>query len=204
MSDPKHGGNLGPNDPAYYAPRELAGNGPRAGSRCGAQAGRRVASAADDGRPAAANAGQSSPNAVRVPRCSPRPSPRPCRSRCSPRSSRRRSVLRDASGRRAPVQRGAQGLDRGGPLRQALRRFSSWPSRRRQRPATDTSSLSATWQQVKSSVLPAPPQPQLAHRDLGRPGGQRARQRCAAARDSRGRLLRPPSVPSTGCRPGRG
>ena len=23
MSDPKHGGILGPNDPAYYAPREL-------------------------------------------------------------------------------------------------------------------------------------------------------------------------------------
>ena len=30
-----------------------------------------------------------------------------------------------------------------------------------QRPANDTSSISAIWQQVKSSVLPAPPQPQL-------------------------------------------
>ena len=60
MSDAKHEGHIGPNDPEYYAPRELRERASRRAAEPGAHAERWVASANADGRTVLATIWQAS------------------------------------------------------------------------------------------------------------------------------------------------
>ena len=186
MSDPKHGGMLGPNDPAYYAPRELreraAGGEPDSVLKQAAEWRPRLT--AEDpppqvpGRPlqrrensemfnkAVAQALQESmePTLVEAP-----------------------SVLRDMSGRRALFSVALRLLDRGGRCgRHCVGSRHGHPgvAAPRKRHAIDFGDLAVGEIVDASGAATAATQ---AHRDLVRTGGQRARQRCAAARHSCGR-----------------
>ena len=159
MSDPKHGGILGPNDPAYYAPRELreraAAGEPDSVLKQAAKWRPRLT--AEDpppqvpGRPlqrrenselfnkAVAQALQESmePTLVEAP-----------------------SVLRDMSGRRALFSVALR-LSIAVVVAAGIAAVLVMAIPASQRPGSDMPSISAIWQSAKSSLLPAPQQPPL-------------------------------------------
>jgi hypothetical protein len=158
MSDPKHGGILGPNDPAYYAPRELreraASGEPDAVLKQAAEWRPRLTT--EDPPPQAPGR---SPQRRESSELFTRAVAQALQEQMEPALVEAPSVLRDG-GRRA--------------LFSVALRFSlavvvaagvaavlvmAIPAS--QRPANEVSSLSAIWQQVKSSVLPAPQPPPL-------------------------------------------
>lgn len=162
MSDAKHEGYVGPNDPAYYAPRELR---ERTSSD---QPGTMLMQNDDGWRP-------------RMPTEGPplQPFSKPARRQDSEMFTKAvaqamqeardnapveaPSVLRDLSGRRALFQQVIRfSIAVAIAASIAMLLVMAIPSS--QRPANqDNASLSAAWQSVKSSVLPAP-QPQPARR----------------------------------------
>ncbi|HEY9453389.1 MAG TPA: hypothetical protein VIR82_11990, partial [Bradyrhizobium sp.] len=158
MSDPKHGGILGPNDPAYYAPRELreraASGEPDAVLKQAAEWRPRLTT--EDPPPQAPGR---SPQRRESSELFTRAVAQALQEQMEPALVEAPSVLRDG-GRRA--------------LFSVALRFSlavvvaagvaavlvmAIPAS--QRPANEVSSLSTIWQQVKSSVFPAPQPPPL-------------------------------------------
>ena len=159
MSDPKHGGNVGPNDPAYYAPRELRERGasgePDSVLRQAAEWRPRLTTQDPPpqapGRPlqrrenselfnkAVAQALQESmePTLVEAP-----------------------SVLRDMSGRRALFSVALR-LSIAVVVAAGIAAVLVMAIPASQRPGSDMPSISAIWQSAKSSLLPAPQQPPL-------------------------------------------
>ena len=186
MSDPKHGGNVGPNDPAYYAPRELR-------ERAASGEPDSVLKQAAEWRPRLTTEDPPPQAPGRLPQrrenseMFTKAVAQALQEQMEPALVEAPSVLRDLSGRRALFSVALR-ISIAVVVAAGIASVLVMAIPASQRPANDTSSISAIWQQVKSSVLPAPQQPPTkAHRDLGRTGGQRARQRCAAARDSCGR-----------------
>ena len=181
MSDPKHGGNVGPNDPAYYAPRELRERGasgePDSVLRQAAEWRPRLTT--EDPPPQApGRLPQRRENSEMFTKAVAQA----LQEQMEPALVEAPSVLRDLSRRRAlfsVVLRISIAVVVAAGIASVL--VMAIPAS--QRPANDASSISAIWQQVKSSMLPAPQQPQLKRTA----GWQCARQRCAAARDSCGR-----------------
>jgi hypothetical protein len=162
MSDAKHEGHVGPNDPAYYAPRELR-------ERAGGEQPNPMIMQNDDGwRPRVTTEGPPL-----------QPFTKPARRQDSEMFTKAvaqamqeardnvpveaPSVLRDLSGRRAFVQQAIRfSIAVAIAASIAMLLVMAIPSS--QRPANqENPSLSAAWQSVKSSVVPAQ-QPQPAKR----------------------------------------
>lgn len=158
MSDPRHDGKVGPNDPAYYAPREQRGR-------------------ASSGEPDDAVLKQAAEWRPRLTTEEPPPQApgrlqrressemftkavaQALQEQMEPTLVEAPSVLRDTSRRRALFSvtlRVSIAVAVAAGIASVL--VMAIPAS--QRPANDTSSISAIWQQVKSSVLPAPQQPQ--------------------------------------------
>ena len=128
MSDPKHGGNVGPNDPAYYAPRELRERGasgePDSVLRQAAEWRPRLTT--EDPPPQApGRLPQRRENSEMFTKAVAQA----LQEQMEPALVEAPSVLRDLSRRRALFSVVLR-ISRWS-LRQALHRFSSWPSRRR-------------------------------------------------------------------------
>ena len=159
MSDPKHGGNVGPNDPAYYAPRELRERGasgePDSVLRQAAEWRPRLTT--EDPPPQApGRLPQRRENSEMFTKAVAQA----LQEQMEPALVEAPSVLRDLSRRRAlfsVVLRISIAVVVAAGIASVL--VMAIPAS--QRPANDASSISAIWQQVKSSVLPAPQQPQL-------------------------------------------
>ena len=159
MSDPKHGGNVGPNDPAYYAPRELRERGasgePDAVLRQAAEWRPRLTT--EDPPPQApGRLPQRRENSEMFTKAIAQA----LQEQMEPALVEAPSVLRDMSRRRAlfsVVLRISIAVVVAAGIASVL--VMAIPAS--QRPANDASSISAIWQQVKSSMLPAPQQPQL-------------------------------------------
>ena len=187
MSDAKHEGYLGPNDPEYYAPRELR-------ERTTGEQPSPSLMQNDGWRP-------------RMPTEGPplQPFGKPPRRQDSEMFTKAvaqamqeardmapveaPSVLRDLSGRRALLQQVIR-FSIAVAIAASIATLLVMAIPSSQRPAgQDNASLSAAWQSVKSSVTPAPqpPPPPEAYGDPGRAGRQRLRQRSCAARNSRRR-----------------
>ena len=159
MSDPKHGGNVGPNDPAYYAPRELR-------ERASSGEPDAVLKQAAEWRPRLTTEDPPPQTPGRLPQrresseMFTKAVAQALQEQMQPPLVEAPSVLRDALGRRALFSvalRVSIAVAVAAGIASVL--VMAIPAT--QRPANDTSSISAIWQQVKSSVLPAPPQPQL-------------------------------------------
>ena len=159
MSDPKHGGNVGPNDPAYYAPRELR-------ERASSGEPDAVLKQAAEWRPRLTTEDPPPQTPGRLPQrresseMFTKAVAQALQEQMQPPLVEAPSVLRDALGRRALFSvalRVSIAVAVAAGIASVL--VMAIPAS--QRPANDTSSISAIWQQVKSSVLPAPPQPQL-------------------------------------------
>ena len=161
MSDPKHGGhaNVGPNDPAYYAPRELR-------ERAASGEPDAVLKQAAEWRPRLTTEDPPPQAPGRLPQrresseMFTKAVAQALQEQMEPPLVEAPSVLRDASGRRALFSvalRVSIAVAVAAGIASVL--VMAIPAS--QRPANDTSSISAIWQQVKSSVLPAPQQPQL-------------------------------------------
>ena len=159
MSDPKHGGNVGPNDPAYYAPRELRERGasgePDSVLRQAAEWRPRLTT--EDPPPQApGRLPQRRENSEMFTKAVAQA----LQEQMEPALVEAPSVLRDLSRRRAlfsVVLRISIAVVVAAGIASVL--VMAIPAS--QRPANDASSISAIWQQVKSSMLPAPQQPQL-------------------------------------------
>jgi len=159
MSDPKHGGNVGPNDPAYYAPRELRERGasgePDSVLRQAAEWRPRLTTQ-DPPPQAPGRLPQRRENSEMFTKAVAQA----LQEQMEPALVEAPSVLRDLSRRRAlfsVVLRISIAVVVAAGIASVL--VMAIPAS--QRPANDASSISAIWQQVKSSVLPAPQQPQL-------------------------------------------
>ena len=159
MSDPKHGGNVGPNDPAYYAPRELRERGasgePDSVLRQAAEWRPRLTT--EDPPPQApGRLPQRRENSEMFTKAVAQA----LQEQMEPALVEAPSVLRDLSRRRAlfsVVLRISIAVVVAAGIASVL--VMAIPAS--QRPTNDASSISAIWQQVKSSMLPAPQQPQL-------------------------------------------
>ena len=159
MSDPKHGGSLGPNDPAYYAPRELR-------ERASSGEPDAVLKQAAEWRPRLTTEDPPPQAPGRLPQrresseMFTKAVAQALQEQMEPALVEAPSVLRDLSRRRAlfsVVLRISIAVVVAAGIASVL--VMAIPAS--QRPANDASSISAIWQQVKSSVLPAPQQPQL-------------------------------------------
>src|SRR5262245_31635915 len=153
MSDAKHEGYVGPNDPAYYAPRELRERA------TGGQPNAMLMQNDDGWRPRTPTEGPSLQPLGKSPR---RQDSEIFTKAVAQAMQEARdnvpveapSILRDMSGRRALFQqaiRFAIAVAIAASIATLL--VMAIPSS--QRPAGQDSSLSAAWQSVKSSVLPA-------------------------------------------------
>jgi hypothetical protein len=158
MSDPKHGGSLGPNDPAYYAPRELR-------ERASSGEPDAVLKQAAEWRPRLTTEDPPPQAPGRLPQrresseMFTKAVAQALQEQMEPALIEAPSVLRDGSGRGALFSvalRFSIAVVVAAGIAAAL--VMAIPAS--QRPANDMSSISAIWQQVKSSVLPAPQQPQ--------------------------------------------
>ena len=159
MSDPKHGGNVGPNDPAYYAPRELRERGasgePDSVLRQAAEWRPRLTTQ-DPPPQAPGRLPQRRENSEMFTKAVAQA----LQEQMEPALVEAPSVLRDLSRRRAlfsVVLRISIAVVVAAGIASVL--VMAIPAS--QRPTNDASSISAIWQQVKSSMLPAPQQPQL-------------------------------------------
>lgn len=161
MSDPKHDGNVGPNDPAYYAPRELR---ERATSGQASAPPDAVLRQAAEWRPRLTTEDPPLQQPGKLQRREnsemfTKAVAQALQESMEPTLVEAPSVLRDTSRRRALFSvalRFSIAVVVAAGIAAAL--VMAIPAS--QRPANDTSSISAIWQSVKSSVLPAP-QPQL-------------------------------------------
>ena len=186
-SDAKREGYVGPNDPAYYAPRELR-------ERSTSEQPGTMPIQTEEWRP-------------RMPTEGPplQPFGKPPRRQDSEMFTKAvaqamqeardvapveaPSVLRDLSGRRALFQQVIR-FSIAVAIAASIATLLVMAIPSSQRPASqDNASLSAAWQSVKSSVTPAPQPapPAKRHGDPGRAGRQRVHQRSGAARHSRRR-----------------
>ncbi|WP_225678130.1 hypothetical protein [Bradyrhizobium hereditatis] len=162
MSNAKHEGYVGPNDPAYYAPREVRERG------SGEQPNNPMLMQNDDGwRPRVTTEGPPLQPFSKSPR---RQDSEVFTKAVAQAMQEARdnvpveapSVLRDLSGRRALLQQVIRfSIAVAIAASIAMLLVMAIPSS--QRPANQDASLSAAWQSVKSSVIPAP-QPQPAKR----------------------------------------
>ena len=187
MSDAKHEGYLGPNDPEYYAPRELR-------ERATGEQPSPSLMQNDGWRPRMPTEGPTLQPIGKPPR---RQDSEMFTKAVAQAMQEARdmapveapSVLRDLSGRRALLQQVIR-FSIAVAIAASIATLLVMAIPSSQRPAgQDNASLSAAWQSVKSSVTPAPqpPPPAEAYGDLGRAGRQRLRQRSGAARNSRRR-----------------
>jgi hypothetical protein len=158
MSDPKHGGILGPNDPAYYAPRELreraASGEPDAVLKQAAEWRPRLTT--EDPPPQVPGR---SPQRRESSELFTRAVAQALQEQMEPALVEAPSVLRDG-GRRALFSvalRFSLAVVVAAGIAAVL--VMAIPAS--QRPANEVSSISAIWQQVKSSVFPAPQPPPL-------------------------------------------
>ena len=159
MSDPKHGGILGPNDPAYYAPRELR-------ERASAGEPDSVLRQAAEWRPRLTTE-DPPPQALSTP-----PSRREnsemfdkavaqaLQESMEPTLVEAPSVLRDMPGQR-PLLSVALRFSIAVAVAAGIASVLVMAIPASQRPGNDLPSISAIWQSAKSSLLPAPQAPPL-------------------------------------------
>ena len=199
MSDAKHEGYLGPNDPEYYAPRELRDGQPASSRARSPMQNEEMASANADGRTALATIRQAcTPPGFEMFTKAVAQAMQEARDMAPVEAP---SVLRDLSGRRALLQQVIR-FSIAVAIAASIATLLVMAIPSSQRPAgQDTASLSAAWQSVKSSVLPAPQPapPAEAHGDPGRAGRQRPSPTIRCRSEFTSALRRPArSYPSTG------
>jgi len=159
MSDPKHGGNVGPNDPAYYAPRDLR-------ERASSGEPDAVLKQAAEWRPRLTTEDPPPQAPGRLPQrresseMFTKAVAQALQEQMEPPLVEAPSVLRDTFGRRALFSVALR-VSIAVAIAAGIASVLVMAIPASQRPANDPSSISAIWQQVKSSVLPAPQQPQL-------------------------------------------
>jgi hypothetical protein len=158
MSDPKHGGILGPNDPAYYAPRELreraASGEPDALLKQAAEWRPRLTS--EDPPPQAPGR---TPQRRQSSEMFTKAVAQALQESMEPTLVEAPSVLRD--GGRGALFSVALRFSLAVVVAAGIAAVFVMAIPASQRPTSDASSLSAIWQQVKASVLPAPQPPPL-------------------------------------------
>ena len=183
MSDAKHEGYVGPNDPAYYAPRELR-------ERATSEQPDTMLMQTDEWRPRMTTEGPPLQPSGKLPQrrqnseMFTKAVAQAMQEQREPAPVEAPSVLRDLSGRRALFQHGPPLLDRGGDCgkhRIASRHGHPGFATPRKRRVIAFGHL-AVGQILHASGAAAAAT--KAHGDLGRAGRQRARQRSAAARNS--------------------
>jgi len=159
MSDPKHGRNVGPNDPAYYAPRELR-------ERAVSAEPDSVLRQAAEWRPRLTTEDPPPQAPGRLPQrrenseMFTKAVAQALQEQMEPALVEAPSVLREMSRRRALFSV-VLSISIAVVVAAGIASVLVMAIPASQRPTSDASSISAIWQQVKSSMLPAPQQPQL-------------------------------------------
>jgi hypothetical protein len=159
MSDPKHGRNVGPNDPAYYAPRELR-------ERAVSAEPDSVLRQAAEWRPRLTTEDPPPQAPGRLPQrrenseMFTKAVAQALQEQMEPALVEAPSVLREMSRRRALFSV-VLSISIAVVVAAGIASVLVMAIPASQRPTNDASSISAIWQQVKSSMLPAPQQPQL-------------------------------------------